>query len=330
MQPTNFPRGTLKVGERKPTPDEVVAAIMTGDPEYVEAIIGPAVESVVSSLRHALVADRGRCFLSGDYAGIQARVVLALAGQHDKTTLMAAGADIYCDMASQIYKREITKKADPEARQTGKNAVLGLGFQMGPPKFKLKYGKGQPLEFIQEVVRVYRQEWAPGVPRLWRDFLEASTRAVHEGGQHETHGCTYELEGGWLSCRLPNEKKIWYRDPRPTFKPMPWDEHDVRPGWSFKCWKMGHWVTRDAFGGLLTENNVMGIERGLMTDAMFELEKNGFPLVMNAHDEWLAEPKKEDADMKAFEQIMVDIKPWARSLKIPVAVECWTGDRYRK
>ena len=57
------------------------------------AQVGPPVETVVSSLRHALIADRGRVFLSGDYAKIQACIVLALAGQHDKAALMVDPTD---------------------------------------------------------------------------------------------------------------------------------------------------------------------------------------------------------------------------------------------
>jgi hypothetical protein len=56
---------------------------------------------------------RGKVFLSGDYAGIQARIVLALSCQHDKAELMASGKDVYCDMASQIYRRTIRLSSVP-------------------------------------------------------------------------------------------------------------------------------------------------------------------------------------------------------------------------
>ena len=126
LQPQNFPRGTLEIDGEAPDPQIVVDTIMTGDPGYVEMVLGPPVEAVVSGLRHALVANRDRVFVSGDYSGIQARVVLAVAGQHDKVRLMDdPNVDIYCDMAQQIYKNpDITKankKKYPVERQTGKN-----------------------------------------------------------------------------------------------------------------------------------------------------------------------------------------------------------------
>ena len=330
LQPQNFPRPTLEIEGHKVSIDLLVDTLKIGDHQIVEMTLGPAVEAVVSGLRHALIAAPGRVFLSGDYAGIQARTVLALAGQHDKTALIAAGADIYCDMASQIYGHPVNKKDHPEERQTGKNSVLGLGFQMGAPKFKLKYGKDQTLDFIKNVVAVYRDEWAPCVPRLWRALDAAVTECVHSGRPTEAYGCIYGLRDGWLVCRLPSGRKIWYYGPQPCFRPMPWDETDIRPGVSFKAWKLGQWVTRYGFGGLYTENVVMGIERDIMVDGMFRLEKNGFPIVLTVHDELVAEPLKADADEKAFVQILCEQEPWLKDLRVPINVEWWKGDRYRK
>ena len=108
LQPQNFPRGTVK-GD----PAAKIAAISTGDAVAIrDEFACDPIELVVSSLRHALVARPGHVFVAGDYAGIEARMVLALAGQHDKTALMASGVDVYCDMASKIFMRMITKETD--------------------------------------------------------------------------------------------------------------------------------------------------------------------------------------------------------------------------
>lgn len=333
FQPHNFPRGTIKT-----TPAEMVEAIMTGDPNYLELTVGPAIECIVSALRHALVPDPDRIFLAGDYAGIQARTVLAVAGQHDKTALMSSGVDIYCDMARQIYKVPVDKKKDPEKRQVGKNSVLGLGFQMGAKKFQFKYGRYKeaghtlvhPIEFCETVVHAYRKEWAPKVPYVWYGLQDAATKAVWSQKPQEAYGVEYKLENGWLSARLPSGRKIWYFNPKPIKKAMPWDKDDIREAFQFNAMKMGQWKTIDAFGGQLTENVVMGIERDLMTCAMLKCEDNGMPVVLEVHDEIIVEPLKVDADEKAFEQIMLDVPDWCRQIQIPVAVETWQGDRYKK
>lgn len=336
LQPYNFPRGTLKIDDKPPQPQLLVDAIMTGDYEYVEDVCATgAVEAVVSSLRHAIVPEPDRVFLSGDYAGIQARVVLAVAGQTDKLGLFSddrlgkKGEDIYLDMASQIYRRPCTKD-DKAERQTGKNSVLGLGFQMGAKKFLLKYGNGQPLEFCQRIVDTYRKEWADKVPNLWYGLSRASVRCVHTGEVTEAFGIEYRMEGDALSARLPSGRKIWYQHPKAQLEPMPWDEFDLRMGFRYHVMKMGQWKEVKAFGGLLTENVVMGIEVDIQRRAQMLLEKNGFPVVLEVYDEVVSEPLKADADEKAFKQIMLDVEPWVKDLAIPIAVETWKGDRYRK
>jgi DNA polymerase len=329
LQPQNFPRGTILLGKEPPPVDLMVEVLMTGDPDYVAAMLGPPVECVVSGLRHSLISDTGRVYVSGDYAGIQARLVLSVAGQHDKVALMASGADVYCDMGSQIHKRTITKK-DKAERQDGKNSVLGLGFQMGARKFFDKYCKGRTLEFAEHVVRVYRKEWAPRVPYVWYGLEEAAVKAVWDRTPQEAYGVEYRMEDGWLSARLPSGRKMWYFNPRPIRKAMPYDRDVVKPAFTYQARKMGVWRTINAFGGQLTENVVMGIERDIMTHGMLKLEKNGFPIVLEVHDEIVAEPLAADADEKAFAQIMVDVEPWVKHLQVPIATETWVGDRYRK
>lgn len=331
LQPQNFPRGTVTdVAGNKFDPETLVSVIMSGDPAMVEMMIGTPVESVVSSLRHAIIAAPGKVLLSGDFAGVEARLVLALSGQHDKTELMASGKDVYCDMAQQIYKRPIDKKKDPEERQTGKNSVLGLGFQMGWRKFKMKYGQKLSEDFCQQIVDTYREKWAPCVPKLWNSLGEAALETVKTGNPHESYGVLYELNDRWLTARIPSGRKLWYFNPQTEKRAMPWDDTDIRLSWSYQQMKTGQFKTVHAFGGLLTENVVQGLARDLMVEAMFKLEKNGFPIILTVHDEIVCEPMAKDADEKAFEQIMADIPAWAKKIQMPVAVETWKGNRYKK
>src|SRR6202030_2139431 len=99
-------------------------------------------------------------FMSADYAGIQARLVLAVAGQMDKAAILRDGKPgaAYCDMAGKIYKRPIDKEADPKEYGIGKNSVLGLGFQMGGETFQKKYARDRHREFCDGVVQTYRKE----------------------------------------------------------------------------------------------------------------------------------------------------------------------------
>lgn len=330
LQPQNFPRPALKLDDDAPDPEILVSAIMSRDAAWVADLFGDPIQAVVSSLRHAIIAPAGKMLLSGDYSTIEARIVLALAGQRDKVEMLAAGVDPYIDMAQAIYKCKVDKKKDPEKRQIGKNSVLGLGFQMGPPKFQLKYCPDQPFEFAQKVVATYRTEWAPEVPKLWRAIEDAALRTVKDRRPHEAYGIVYAHEDRWLTARLPSGRKLWYFNPQLTRKRMPWDETDVRLAWTYQAMKMGQWKTIDAYGGHLTENAVQATARDLLVDAMLRTEAEGLPLVFSVHDEEIAEVEEARADTKMLAQLMADVPQWAKAAGIPVAASCWTGRRYRK
>ncbi len=338
FQPQNFPRGTID--KRTFSPDVIRAAIKTGDHEHVRRIIGEPVETVVSSLRYALVPGRGRVFLSGDYAGIQARTVLALAGQHDKTDLMANGADIYLDMASQIYRRTVGKH-ETEERQTGKNSVLGLGFQMGSSKFQWKYARKHPIEFCEHVVHTYRHEWAPNVRWMWYGFQDAAIATVRTRRPHESHNVEFRMQDDCLTVRVPTGGVIWY--PYPHVEPRKFayagmtgmiretDKEKEHYVVEVSGERNGHWCTDYVlFGGRLTQNVVTRIEVDMIVKAGILCEKNGFPIVLTVHDELIAEPLEQDADEKAFKQIMLDVDQAVNKIGIPVNVETWAGNCYRK
>ena len=330
LQPQNFPRPSLKIDGEAHDPESLVSAILTRDSEFVRLLFGEPIEAVISGLRHTIISSPGNELIVGDFSTIEARIVLALAGQFDKIDLIASGKDIYIDMAQNIYKRPIDKHRDPAERQVGKNSVLGLGFQMGWKKFQSRYAQKQPKEFCQEVVRIYREEFAPNVPKLWAALQRAAIDTVWSGKPHEAYGVCYALEDGWMTARLPSGRKLWYYNPQKTRRAMPWDEDDIRPGLSYQTWKMGKWITVDAYGGLLTENVVQALARDLLVAAMFAVEREGMTIALTVHDEIVADVKAGRFSPELLDQIMCEGTPWAKSIKIPIATECWAGERYRK
>ena len=336
IQPTNFPRGKIEGGH---DPEALVRAIMIAehDPrlacEYIGALYGDPIAAVASGLRHAIVAGDGHVFDTGDFAGVEARGVLALAGQHDKCELMASGVDVYLNMACDIYRvpqGTFNKKEHIPQRTIGKNTILGCGFQMGWQTFKNRYCPDQPDDFAKGVVKTYRETWAPAVPKLWEALQEAAHRAVYDQTRTEAYGIVYEYSHGWLACRLPDGQIMWYRNPQKCRRPMPWDASDVRDGWSYECMKMGVWRTVHAYGGTLTENVVQKLARGWLVAASYRLEENGFPLVLTVYDECMSEVPEVYADERAYGQIMAERTPYARSIKVPIEVETWEGPRYKK
>lgn len=342
LQPHNFPKPTLDAITEMDDHSQLISLVKMGDWQLLEDCYGPAVETIVSSLRHAIRADDDKEFFAGDYSGIQLRTVLALAGQHDTCAKVAAkdrgesDYNAYVDMAELIYKRPISKKTDLKEYTIGKNAVLGLGFQMGVPKFmssnKANAGVEIGEEEAAEVVRIYRKEWAPCVPLLWNGLNYAAIDTVWDGEPHDYNGIVYYLRDGALVARLPNASEIHYQRPQKTRYEAPWSTPE-QPKWlrgfSYRVPKQGRVITRQAFGGQLTENIVMKIEREIMESAKQRLRQNGFPQVLEVHDENICEPLK-GRSLDEFKEIMESVDDWVKAMQIPIAVDVWRGPVYRK
>lgn len=350
FQPQNFPRPDWQ--DQKWSPEMVQSTLMTGDVEYVRAVLGDPVAAVVNGLRHSIIADKGKVLLAGDYAGIEARVVLALAGQTDKTALLAEGVDPYCDFASVVLGRPINKKDNAKERQEiGKPGVLGCGFGMGPTKLALKYGV-DPVT-AQAIVDGYREDWAPKVKPMWYKLNDAVRDTITTGRAHDAYGVHFAMESGWMTARLPSGRRLWYWKPGWVTRPdrnltkeefakyalgfnVSLTDQDIdeeiglKRDYGYFCSKQGRTSFLSLWYGLITENVVQALARDLLVHSMFLLEKNGFPTVLTIHDEILSEVLKSLADEKAFRQIMMERPRWAVEMGIPVDVETWTGECYRK
>lgn len=153
IQVQNFPRGDLEglIGVKSITIDAAVEDVKTRNLAWCEALYGDVLGLLSSVTRGALVSGPGKVFYVADYSAIEARVVLWLAGAQKALDVFRRGEDIYCDMASGIYGRPITKK-DKTERQLGKVTILGLGYGMGFLTFLLNL-RGYDMKFTVEEVR---------------------------------------------------------------------------------------------------------------------------------------------------------------------------------
>lgn len=331
LQPQNFPRGDW--GRLDIDPETVVRAIASGDPVVVERELRiPAIRAVGDALRYAMVAGPGATFVSGDYSGIELRVDLALAGQHDKCADLAAGHDVYLDMACDIYNKPrgfFNKVEHVPERTIGKNTVLGCGFQMGPATFHDRYCPDQPIEFAEQVVEAYRKKWAPKVPQLWYALEEAALNCVKYRTPTSTHGINFAPAGEWMVVTRDGcWQQLWYY--RPRFEPE--GSRFGEDCWSYLGKKLGRTTRIQMYGGIICENVVQWLARGILAQAMSRLERQGFPLVLTVHDEAVAEVPIGDPDKLRAQvaSIMEEQPPWVQEMGIPIQVETWCYPRYRK
>lgn len=172
-------------------------------------------------LRPVLTAPPGKDLISADFASIEARVLLWLAGDEAGLELFRSGADIYCDMASAIFDRPVTK-ADKFERQVGKTAVLGLGYGMGMLKFHdvcTSQGIQIDKKLARHTVRTYRAKYET-VPSLWRRTETAALHAVrHPGEQIQAGKARFGMRGHFLHCQLPSRRLLAYPYPKIITEP---------------------------------------------------------------------------------------------------------------
>ena len=79
-----------------------------------------------AGLRMAIEAPEGHSIIVGDSSNIELRTNMALAGQHDVLDKIRNGVDLYCDFASTLSGRIVTKRDKPE-RLLGKLACIAEG-----------------------------------------------------------------------------------------------------------------------------------------------------------------------------------------------------------
>jgi DNA polymerase len=282
---------------RTMTPDALYA-------KYQDKVFG----ALSMALRPAFMAGPGRELACGDFSGIEARVVLWLAGDELALHKFRTGVDIYCDMANFITGRTDVKKGDP-ARALGKEAVLGCGFGMGAVKFHLRCklnGLDVSEELAKAAVMGYRNKFAL-VPKLWRGQEAAARNAISTGRPQQCGKVVWRMEsvGGsvFLTCILPSGRPMRYYMP------------SVKEG-RIRYWALNS-VTKkfeqeETYGGKIVENITQATARDIMVEAMTRIEKHGkYKLVMTIHDELVAEAHKGAANVKEFLDLMCELPKWA-------------------
>lgn len=330
VQPQNFPaRGIIN------KEDLDFACKWLADPEVtledVRLIWGNPLDFFASLLRSMIKASPGKELFSGDFAGIEARVLFWLARHEEGLRAFRNGDDLYCELASEIFGFTVTKKENPKERDLGKRAILGCGFGMGKAKFfETCKNQGQEVEpeLAAAAVAAYRKKHYP-VVHLWSNLDKAAIAAVkNPGKRYSVNRTKWFFEKKFLWCQLPSGRKLAFYGPEIRKKPTPWGEMketlyhwDIHP-------KTKKWVFTGTYGGKLAENVTQGVARDLMAAAMIRVEKAGYEVLFSVHDEADAERAIGEREASDFEKLMAQSPVWAEG--IPIVVEGWKGPRYRK
>lgn len=308
INPLNFPRGVaLEDGlydklqqmiKDKASPADILASCKnSGD--------------ILNTFTRHCIIPHGDKFRIADYNAIEARLVGWFA---DCKGLMEAfndtKRDVYCEMASKLFGREITPKDETE-RFIGKTIVLGSGYQMGWRKFAVMcqiYGINLQSVGItaQDCIKAYRETY-PEVKRLWHK-LEDNCRAAVEcpGIEFETCKVKFYRDGNWLLLTLPSGRVLRYRDVSVDRVPAPWDDNQMIDQVHYTT---VHNYRKSLYGGILAENICQATGRDLLYDALLQLERT----CLHVYDEVAGED-----DLETMVKVMSKGTIWSKNLTIKV------------
>lgn len=331
VQTQNLVRGKMK------DPDTMCDIIREGSASWVDACYGPKADpmEVLSwATRGAICAPPGRDLVCADYSGVEARGLLWFVDDEEGLQIFRrpkGEPGIYREMASAIYNKP-APDIKPGERQMGKQAILGLGYGMGPPKFMATCA-GYKIEvdnsFAKYVVSTYRERFHL-VPSAWKALEQAAIKAVRNPEKpFPALKVTFLRKGKFLYCRLPSGRKLAYCKPTVVPAPTPWGE--MRPKLTYMTvdGQTHKWVRTDTYGGKLMENIIQGLCRDLEAYAIVTVESNPvYDTVMHTHDELVAECDEDGGSIEEFERLIAQLPDWAAGF--PLNAEGWRGKRYRK
>jgi DNA polymerase len=299
-------------------------------------LLGNPVHVLARMVRPALMADRGKVLLIGDYNAIEARITAWLANDNTLLKLFREGGDPYCDFASVAFGRNITK-ADELERFVGKGCILGLGFggaEGALDKSLRKGGVVLPADRLTSLVQLYRERH-DAIRRYWYRLRDAALDSMYSPGTIFSAGLIEFVHlHNDLWVRLPSGRLMCYPYAR-IVDGQYGDEIEYRRG--NRSPKNGEkkWPTVRLWFGMLMENIAQGVALDLLLHAMQTIEpgpetSGDMVIRLHTHDEIVVEVDEEGAtaSMESFKAAMESAPDWAKGL--PIKAEIKQSKRYRK
>ena len=267
-----------------------------------------------SKLRKGIIAPEGMALVVGDSSQIEARALALAAGQEDLVEVFRQGKDPYCDMASFIYGREITK-ADEDERWLGKVTVLGAGYGMSSNtfhEFLRAQGKPRSMDMCVKAIAAYRKK-NDKIVKFW-DTCDKSLQAIWTGARMPLSK-SLEVWTGSNSINLPVGFPLLYPE-------LSYSASERR--WTYMARGEGR---SSIYGGLVTENIVQSVARHIVMEQLLIVHER-YPIALTVHDEIVAVVPEEEAPAARdyMEKVMKTPPRWWPDL--PISAEVKWGKVY--
>ena len=270
-----------------------------------------------SQLRNAITCKDPELLYIADLSNIEARMLAWLSGQEDLLNAFARGEDVYCQFASQIYNRPITKDNKLE-RYVGKTAILGLGYGMGAEKFQYTLASGSPsvdvnIDTARSIVQQYRGTYY-NIPRLWSVCKQLLFSMMDRNQIGNIYG---PLSVSNNAIKLPNAMFLKY------------------PSLQYINGEFLYKGRNDSMirthGPRVCENIIQALARIVITDQILAVHNtSGLDVVLTVHDEIISLASKENPN-ETLDQILAIMKKppdWCPDL--PLDAEGHFGKVYSK
>lgn len=322
FQPHNLPQNKFK-GDV----DEYFHILKMADLDIFTLLYPDVMETISYLIRPLLIPTEGEIFYGGDYSSIEARVLPWLAGDDNALEVFKQGKDIYKDLACTIFKKSIDE-ITPDERQLGKQGILGLGYQMGAPRFQetcKSYGIDIDIDMAEKVKNTYRNKYHK-VKQMWYDQEAAAKKAIKTNKNVRCGKILWGIDGDFLYCKLPSKRLMAYYKPKLKSIMRPWGKKLEAVHYMAVNSVTKKWEEHITYGGKIVENITQAVARDLLAHAMLECEDAGYKIVLHVHDEIITE--RIDGSVEEFEKLMKSKPEWANG--IPIEVEGWSGKRYLK
>lgn len=285
-----------------------------------------------------------------DSAQIECRIV---AWMFNETSLLEAfkqGRDIYREFAAILYGVPL-ESVTKQQRQVAKQVVLGCGYGMAAPKFRI-YAANNGIDLVKanitgdQCIDTFRDTYTkiagwkprdskPGynfrVGGGWKDMDTAVKECVNTGNERYAGRCLYTMRDKDLICTLPSSREIIYPNAR---------MEDVIPPY---CYTLGlplnpkatvvydsNRGTKSLYGGIETENSDQGIAADFLNDALKRMNGRKMETVFHVHDEIVNETPDKQADKTLREMVAIMSDPPEWGYGCPIAAEGFVSPRWTK
>jgi DNA polymerase bacteriophage-type len=302
IQMQNLPQNHL------PDLSEARELVRQGNYEALELLYDSVPDVLSQLIRTAFVPRPGMKFVVSDFSAIEARVISWMAGEKWKSAAFAAGKDIYCSTASQMFGVPVVKHGvNGDLRQKGKIAELACGYggSVGALKAMGAIEMGIPEEELGPLVQSWRAA-NPHIVDFWWQVDGAVKTAIKQRIPVQVNNLRFLCKSGMLFIELPSGRRLSYVKPRIG--------ENKFGGESVTYEGIGvakKWERLESYGPKFVENIVQGTARDILCYAMQTLRHCA--IVGHVHDELIIECRK-DVSVDAICQQMGRTPPWAEGL----------------